>query len=63
MHQHLLAAAVWRYRRGQPGEALLRRIAEQELVLVSNGGRDWLGSNGQILGYMGPPHETENIVR
>src|SRR5688572_4713154 len=35
MHMHLAAAAVWRYRHGQPGEALLRKIAQAELVLVS----------------------------
>ncbi|HWG85912.1 MAG TPA: acyl-CoA dehydrogenase family protein, partial [Deinococcales bacterium] len=47
MHQHLLAAAVWRYRRGQPGEALLRRVAAENLVLVSTGAGDWLSSSGQ----------------
>lgn len=48
MHQHLLAATVWRYKHGQPGEPLLRRIAEQELVLIATGGRDWLASNGTM---------------
>lgn len=46
MHQHLVAANVYRFRRQQPGEALLRRVAEGHLVLVSTGGRDWLSSNG-----------------
>lgn len=48
MHQHLVAAAVWRYRRGQPGEALLRKVAEEQAVLISTGGRDWLASNGEM---------------
>lgn len=48
MHQHLLATAVWRYLHGQPGEALLRAVAERELVLVTTGGRDWLASNGEM---------------
>lgn len=47
MHQHLTAAAVWRYRRGLPGEALLRRIAAEQLVLVATGGHDWLSSTGE----------------
>ena len=46
MHQHLIAAAVWKYRRGQGGEAMLKRVAENQLVLVSTGAGDWLESNG-----------------
>ena len=46
MHQHLIAATVWKYRRGQGGEALLKNVAEKQLVLVSTGARDWLESNG-----------------
>src|SRR5690349_3867329 len=42
MHTHLVAAAVWRLRHGQPAEALLRKIAASELVLVSTGAGDWL---------------------
>jgi alkylation response protein AidB-like acyl-CoA dehydrogenase len=46
MHTHLVAAAVWRFRHGQPAEALLRRIASEELVLVSTGAGDWVDSVG-----------------
>ena len=49
MHQHLLAAAVWRHLHGQPAEALLRKVAEAELVLVSTGAGDWLESNGKAV--------------
>lgn len=48
MHHHLVGAAVWRFRRGQPGEALLRRVADENLMLVSTGARDWLRSNGRM---------------
>lgn len=47
MHQHLVAANVYKYLKGQPGEALLRKVADGT-VLVSTGGRDWLESNGQM---------------
>jgi alkylation response protein AidB-like acyl-CoA dehydrogenase len=47
MHQHLVAAAVWRHRHGQPAEALLRKVAEAERVLVSTGAGDWLESSGK----------------
>ncbi len=48
MHQHLVAANVWKYHRGQPGETMLERVAAKELVLVSTGARDWLASNGEV---------------
>lgn len=46
MHQHLVAAAVWNYRHGKPGQKLLEQVAAKELVLVSTGAGDWLASNG-----------------
>ena len=48
MHQHLTAAQIWNYRRGKPGEKVLRRLATEELVLISTGAKDWLGSNGEV---------------
>lgn len=48
MHQHLVAAAVYNYRNGRPGQKLLERVAEKEAVLVSTGANDWLGSNGEV---------------
>lgn len=47
MHMHLLAATVFRHLRGQPGEALLRKVAGSELVLVSTGAGDWIDSVGR----------------
>jgi alkylation response protein AidB-like acyl-CoA dehydrogenase len=46
MHQHLIAATVWKYRRGQGGDAMLKNVSEKQLVLVSTGAGDWLESNG-----------------
>jgi alkylation response protein AidB-like acyl-CoA dehydrogenase len=47
MHQHLVAVAAWRYRRGMPGaEALLRRVADEHVVLVTTGGADFTRPRG-----------------
>lgn len=46
MHQHLIAVQVWNYHQGKPVGDLLRKIAAEDLVLVSTGGGDWLASNG-----------------
>ena len=47
MHQHLVAAAVWRHLHGQPAAPLLRKVADAECVLVSTGAGDWLESSGK----------------
>jgi alkylation response protein AidB-like acyl-CoA dehydrogenase len=47
MHTHNVAAATWRWRHeSAPVEAMLRRIAAEELILVSSGGSDWLAGSG-----------------
>ncbi|ULQ54908.1 acyl-CoA/acyl-ACP dehydrogenase [Flavihumibacter rivuli] len=48
MHQHLVAANVWKYKKGQGSEELLRKIAANQLVLVSTGAGDWLSSSGTL---------------
>lgn len=48
MHSHLVATTLWKHLHGNPADALLRRIAEQKLVLVSTGAGDWLESNGTL---------------
>lgn len=48
MHQHLIAAAVWKYKHQNVGALMLQNVAEHELVLISTGARDWLGSNGEL---------------
>lgn len=48
MHQHLLAANIWKYKRGEGGEEMLRKVVEKKPVLVSTGATDWLESNGDL---------------
>jgi len=50
MHSHLVAVAVWRWRnQNAPTDGLLRRVAAENLVLVSSGGADWLNSAGSAV--------------
>ncbi len=46
MHMHVLAATVWQWRQGHPVESLLKRIVQEQVVLISRGGSDWLDSSG-----------------
>jgi acyl-CoA dehydrogenase len=47
MHCHQVAAAAWRWQHLQaPTDGLLRRVAAENLVLVSSGGSDWLQGGG-----------------
>ncbi len=48
MHQHLTAAAVFNYLNDRPGWKVLEKVAGGDLVLVSTGANDWLGSNGEV---------------
>lgn len=48
MHMHQVAVPVWRWRNeNAPVEGLLRRVAAEQIVLVSSGGSDWLASSGK----------------
>ncbi|MBR0650557.1 acyl-CoA dehydrogenase [Roseomonas terrae] len=48
MHTHLVAVPAWRWRHEKaPVEGLLKRVAAEDLVLISSGGSDWLPSNGR----------------
>lgn len=49
MHQHLVAATVWKYKHKGEGAPLLKRIADEQLVLVSTGAKDWLESSGTMI--------------
>jgi alkylation response protein AidB-like acyl-CoA dehydrogenase len=51
MHSHLLAALVWNHRHdaSPPTEPVLRRVAAEELVLVTSGGSDWLEGSGTAM--------------
>jgi acyl-CoA dehydrogenase len=48
MHTHQVAIPTWRWRHeGAPVEAFLRRVAAEELILVTSGGSDWLAGSGR----------------
>jgi alkylation response protein AidB-like acyl-CoA dehydrogenase len=48
MHTHVVAAAAWRWKRDpEPSERLLRRIADEKLLVVTSGGSDWLTPSGK----------------
>jgi alkylation response protein AidB-like acyl-CoA dehydrogenase len=48
MHTHQVAIPTWRWRHeGAPVEPFLRRVASEELILVSSGGSDWLAGSGR----------------
>ena len=48
MHTHLVATAAWRWKNQKaPVEGLLKRVAAEDLVLVSTGGADWLLGSGR----------------
>lgn len=48
MHSHLVAANVWKLRKGMGGEDVLQKVVQKELVLISTGARDFLESNGEM---------------
>jgi acyl-CoA dehydrogenase len=49
MHTHLVAVPAWRWHNeNAPVEGLLRRVANEQLVLVSTGASDWLNSGGTL---------------
>jgi len=43
---HVLAATVWWWHQGHPVEPLLKRIVQEQTVLVSSGVSDWLDASG-----------------
>ena len=48
MHSHQVAVPAWRWLHQQaPAEALLKRVAAEDLVILSSGGSDWMAGAGQ----------------
>lgn len=49
MHTHQVAVPAWRWRHQKVAavEKLLRRIAEEKIILLSSGGSDWIGGSGR----------------
>jgi alkylation response protein AidB-like acyl-CoA dehydrogenase len=48
MHQHLVGTMLWKWKNAGGSDALLRRVAAEQCVLVSTGANDWLESNGTL---------------
>ena len=47
MHTHQVMIPVWRWRhQNAPMEGLLRRVAMEQIILLSSGGSDWLQGSG-----------------
>ncbi|WP_420862557.1 acyl-CoA dehydrogenase family protein [Algirhabdus cladophorae] len=50
MHTHQVAIPAWRWHHQDPArpmvEPLLRRVANEKIVLLSSGGSDWIGGSG-----------------
>ena len=50
MHTHVAAAAAWRWRHQKaPTDGLLRRVAAENIQLLSSGGSDWLTGSGKAV--------------
>jgi acyl-CoA dehydrogenase len=49
MHTHSVGSLAYLWRAGNKGpEPLLRRVAAEQLVLVTSGGSDWLNGSGKL---------------
>jgi alkylation response protein AidB-like acyl-CoA dehydrogenase len=47
MHTHQVATAAWRWRhQSAPVDGLLKRVAAENIVILSSGGSDWLQGSG-----------------
>ncbi|MGA7952968.1 MAG: acyl-CoA dehydrogenase family protein [Gloeobacterales cyanobacterium] len=50
MHTHQVMVPTWRWRnQNAPVDGFLRRVATEQLILLSSGGSDWLQSAGTAL--------------
>ncbi|MDZ8053899.1 MAG: acyl-CoA dehydrogenase family protein [Aulosira sp. ZfuVER01] len=50
MHTHQVMVPTWRWHhQNAPVEGLLKRVATEQLVLLSSGGSDWLQSSGSAI--------------
>jgi alkylation response protein AidB-like acyl-CoA dehydrogenase len=48
MHTHQILIPAWRWRHERaPVDAFLRRVADNELIVASSGGSDWLAGSGR----------------
>lgn len=48
MHQHLIAASLWKLKHKNVRATMLQNVAKHQLILISTGAADWLGSSGAL---------------
>jgi alkylation response protein AidB-like acyl-CoA dehydrogenase len=48
MHQHLVGFQRYNHEHGKPGKAVLEKVAQAGVLLISTGARDYLASSGRI---------------
>lgn len=53
MHFHLVATQVWRHKHGQPAEAILQKVAQERVILISTGASDWIDASGEAVAVDG----------
>ena len=51
MHTHQVAIPAWRWRHQKVAavEPLLKRVANEKIILLSSGGSDWIGGSGKAV--------------
>ena len=51
MHTHQVAIPAWRWRHQKVAavEPLLKRVAAEQIILLSSGGSDWIGGSGMAV--------------
>ena len=51
MHTHQVAIPAWRWRHQKVAavEPLLKRVAAEQIILLSSGGSDWIGGSGKAV--------------
>ena len=51
MHTHQVAIPAWRWRHQKVAavEPLLKRVANDKLILLSSGGSDWIAGSGEAV--------------
>lgn len=55
MHTHQVAIPAWRWRHQKVAavEPLLKRVAAEQIILLSSGGSDWIGGSGKAVKVAG----------
>ena len=50
MHTHQVVTNAWRWRHAKaPVDGLLKRVAQERIILLSSGGSDWIAGSGKAM--------------